>query len=253
MSREAERVSGWHAVLAVLKKRPCDIDTLWLAQGRTDRRAQAVLAAARAAGVKIRLAPRATLDRLAAGAPHQGVVARLRTVGVRSERELEALLASLPERPLLLVLDGVQDPHNLGACLRVADAAGVQAVIAPRDNTAPMTDATRRAAAGAAETVPFFQVANLARILRTLKDAGIWVIGTAAQSQTTLFQADLRRPCALVLGGEGKGLRRLTREYCDTLVRIPMAGTIESLNVSVAAGICLFEAVRQRIAARREP
>ncbi len=243
-------VGGWHAVLAALARHPGEVEAVWLAEGRDDRRARAVVAAARAAGVRLRKVPRAALDRLAAGLAHQGVLARLRGTRVHREAELDGFLARLPAPPpLLLALDGVQDPHNLGACLRTADAAGVHAVIAPRDRTAPLSPAARRAAAGAAEWIPFFQVTNLARTLRLLQEAGLWVVGTAADAPRSLYETDLAAATTglvLVLGGEERGLRRLTREHCDLLVRIPMAGRVAALNVSVAAGVCLFEIRRQR-------
>lgn len=241
-----DRVCGVHAVLAALKTNPDHVEEIWISDTRGDKRIAAVQDAARAARVKIHKSPRAALDRLADGVKHQGVVARLRTMPVKKEGELESFLAHLPSLPLLLVLDGVQDPHNLGACLRSASAAGAHAVIVPREHSAPLSAVARRAASGAAETVPVFQVVNLARTLRELKQAGLWLAGASQEADTDVFHADLRRPLALVLGGEGKGLRRLTQEECDMLVRIPMAGTVESLNVSVAAGVCLFEAVRQR-------
>lgn len=243
-------VCGLHAVLAALHEHPDRLDTVWIGAERADRRIGAVLEAARAAGVRFQRVPRIKLDRMTEGERHQGVVARLRAATIRTERDLETFLPSLPPQALLLVLDGVQDPHNLGACLRSADAAGAQAVVVPRERSAPLTAAARRAASGAAETVPVFEVANLARALRTLKDAGLWIIGASQDADEPLYRADLTGSSVLVLGGEGEGLRRLTREHCDVLVRIPMAGTVGSLNVSVAAGICLYEAVRQRNAAK---
>ncbi len=246
---EDDLICGTHAVLAALKKNPGRIDAVWVYTGRDDKRTEAVMQMARACGVKVHRAPREKLDRLASGVRHQGVVARLRRAPVRTEQDLAGFVSDLPGTPLLLVLDGVQDPHNLGACLRSADAAGAHAVIIPRDQTAPVTAVTRRAASGAAETVPLFRVTNLARCLRRLQEAGIWILGASQGADTVLFDADMRGPLAIVLGGEGKGLRRLTRERCDGLVRIPMAGSVESLNVSVAAGVCLFEAVRQRYVA----
>ena len=246
---EDDLICGVHAVLAALKKNPGRIDAVWVYFGRDDNRTEAVMQMVRASGVKVHRAPRAKLDRLASGVRHQGVVARLRRAPVRTEQDLAGFVSDLPGTPLLLVLDGVQDPHNLGACLRSADAAGAHAVIIPRDQTAPVTAVTRRAASGAAETVPLFRVTNLARCLRRLQEAGIWILGASQGADTVLFDADMRGPLAIVLGGEGKGLRRLTRERCDGLVRIPMAGSVESLNVSVAAGVCLFEAVRQRYVA----
>ncbi|GMR03661.1 MAG: 23S rRNA (guanosine(2251)-2'-O)-methyltransferase RlmB [Gammaproteobacteria bacterium] len=238
-----------HAVLAALKKNSSRIDAVWVYTGRDDKRTEAVIQMARACGVKVHPSPSEKLDRLASGVRHQGVVARLRAVPVRTEQDLAGFLSDLPDTALLLVLDGVQDPHNLGACLRSADAVGAHAVIIPRDQTAPVTAVTRRAASGAAETVPLFRVTNLARCLRRLKEAGIWILGASQGADTALFDVDMRGPLAIVLGGEGKGLRRLTRERCDRLARIPMAGSVESLNVSVAAGVCLFEAVRQRYVA----
>ncbi|MEW6331894.1 MAG: 23S rRNA (guanosine(2251)-2'-O)-methyltransferase RlmB [Pseudomonadota bacterium] len=239
-------ICGVHAVLAALKSHPELVEEIWVSEARGDKRMAAVLDAAHSAQIKIHKSPRAALDRLSGGVKHQGVVARVRETPVQKERDLESFLADLPALPLLLVLDGVQDPHNLGACLRSADAAGAHGVIVPREHSAPLSAVARRAACGAPETIPVFQVVNLARALRELKEAGIWLAGASQDADTDIFHADLRRPLAIVLGGEGKGLRRLTQEECDMLVRIPMAGTVESLNVSVAAGICLFEAVRQR-------
>jgi len=239
-------VCGVHAVLAALKSAPDRVEEIWVSDTRGDRRIAAVLDAARDARVKIHKSPRAALDRMTDGVRNQGVVARLCETPVLKAPDLESFLAHLPPLPLLLVLDGVQDPHNLGACLRSADAAGAHGVIVPREHSAPLSAVARRAASGAAETVPVFQVVNLARTLRELKQAGLWLAGASQEADTDIFHADLRRPLAIVLGGEGKGLRRLTQEQCDMQVRIPMAGTVESLNVSVAAGICLFEAVRQR-------
>jgi len=243
---DEQYVCGVHAVLAALKARPDHVEEIWVSEVRGDKRVAAVLEAAREAKIKIHKSPRAALDRMSDGVKHQGVVARLRETPVQKEQDLESFLANMPPMPLLLVLDGVQDPHNLGACLRSADAAGVHGVIVPRDHSAPLSAVARRAASGAAETVPLFQVVNLARTLRELKTAGVWLAGASQEADTDIFHADLHRPLAIVLGGEGKGLRRLTQEECDMLVRIPMAGTVESLNVSVATGICLFEAVRQR-------
>jgi 23S rRNA (guanosine2251-2'-O)-methyltransferase len=243
---EDDLVCGLHAVLAALEQHPDRIDGVWLNAGRDDARMGAILKAANEAKVKVHKVPPNALDRMAEGIRHQGVVARMRGVPARNEKDLTEFLAGLTGLPLLLVLDGVQDPHNLGACLRSADAAGAHAVIVPRDHTAPLSAVARRSASGAAETIPVFQVVNLARCLRELKEAGIWLVAASQEADSDVFHADLRRPIALVLGGEGKGLRRLTQEECDMLVRIPMAGTVESLNVSVATGICLFEAVRQR-------
>ncbi len=243
---EIEILHGLHAVQAALEHEPERITGLWIEQGRHDRRIRELEETARAAGVKVRRVPREALDRRAPGRRHQGVVAEVQALPPRDEAQLLPLLESLAEPAFLLVLDGVQDPHNLGACLRTADAAGVHAVIAPKDRACGLTGTVRKVASGAAETVPFFQVTNLARTLRRLQEAGIWLVGTDVDADTDLFAADLTGPLALILGAEGRGLRRLTREACDTLISLPMRGTVQSLNVSVATGICLYEALRQR-------
>jgi len=246
MSAPEDLILGWHAVLAALKQRPDRVEAVWFAaERRASGASRDLMELARTAHVKFHRVPRAKLDKLAAGARHQGIVARVKAEMVRGDKELAEFLANLPEKPLLLVLDGVQDPHNLGACLRSADAAGAHAVVIPRDGAVSVTAAARKVAAGAAETLPVFRVTNLTRALKQLKESGVWLVGASPDADEDLFSADLRGPLALVLGGEGKGLRRLTREACDRLVRIPMAGAVESLNVSVAAGVCLFEAVRQ--------
>jgi 23S rRNA (guanosine2251-2'-O)-methyltransferase len=239
-------VYGIHAVLAVLAKHPARVDAVWLGTTRDDRRGQQVEQAAQAAAVPVHRVARDELDKLAGGQRHQGVVARLHAAAQAVPMDFEDFLAQIPPRALLLVLDEVQDPHNLGACLRSADAAGAQAVIIPKDNSAPLSDVARKSASGAAETTPLYRVTNLARALKQLKEQGVWIIGAAQDADQTLYATDLTAPTALVLGGEGRGLRRLTRDSCDLLVNIPMAGTVASLNVSVAAAICLFEAVRQR-------
>lgn len=246
MNGNDEYIFGMHPVLAALEDSPQHIDAVWLDQHRNDHRSSKIMQAARAVHIRVHQVPRAKLDQLTNGAQHQGVVARYRTEPSRSEEDLEMFLPTLQTTPFLLVLDGVQDPHNLGACLRTADAAGVQAVIIPRDQVVSVTAAVRRVASGAAENVPVFQVTNLARALKKLREAGIWLVGTAGEGEQEIFDVDLTGPLALILGGEEAGLRRLTRENCDFLVRIPMAGRVESLNVSVAAGVCLYEAVRQR-------
>jgi len=242
-------VYGLHAVRAVLTRRPGDVTRLSLAQGRDDQRMRELREFASARGVKAAAVPMATLDQETGGAAHQGVVAEVRPSVALDENGLLDLLTAAAPPALVLVLDGVSDPHNLGACLRTADAAGALAVVAPRDRAAGLTPVVRKVAAGAAETVPFAQVTNLARALRDLKDAGLWIVGTAADGEQDLFAADLRGPLAVVMGSEGRGLRRLTREGCDFCIRLPMQGAVQSLNVSVAAGIVLFEAGRQRRAA----
>lgn len=243
-------IFGLHAVEAALKRDPASIEQLWCDAQRKDRRLRDLIALAENQGVRPHWIQKSELDKLLPGqARHQGVAARVSGVIEYNEQFLEQLLVGLKEPALLLVLDGVTDPHNLGACLRSADAAGVHAVIAPRDRACGLTPVVRKVASGAAEVLPFIRVTNLARTLKSLRDGGIWVIGTALDEvSTSLFQTDLRGSVAMVLGAEGKGLRRLTRDNCDELIYIPMVGTVQSLNVSVATGICLFEALRQRSA-----
>ena len=239
---------GIHAVRVLLARNPERVSRLLVTSGRDAGRLAELKSLAQRAGVQVSASDDASLDRLVEGGRHQGVVAEIVPRAGDPETQLEEALEAAQGAPLLLVLDGVQDPHNLGACLRSADAAGVTAVIAPRDRAAGLTPVARKVAAGAAETVPFVPVVNLARALRALKERGIWLVGTDDAADKTLYQADLTGPVALVMGSEGEGLRRLTRENCDQLVSIPMAGAVESLNVSVATGVVLFEAVRQRSA-----
>lgn len=241
-----EVVGGWHAVLALLDQAPERVLDIWIDRARKGERREQLLKAAKNAGIKVQEATSEALDTRLGDDRHQGVVARCRAAAERTEVELPEFLEGLKQAPLLLVLDGVQDPHNLGACLRSADAAGVHAVILPRDNAAPMTPVVRKVASGAAETVPVFRVTNLARVLDMLKNAGVWLVGASGDGEKRIYDVDLNGPVALVLGAEEKGMRRLTRDKCDFLAHIPMAGAVESLNVSVATGICLFEAVRQR-------
>jgi 23S rRNA (guanosine2251-2'-O)-methyltransferase len=242
-------VAGIHSVRTALKHGSEGVGEVWLERRRRDRRLAEIAELAQAAGVRIRQVERDEIERAARGLNHQGAVAFVRAPATRGEPELAALLDGLSAPPFLLLLDEVQDPHNLGACLRTADAAGVHAVIAPRDNAVGLTPVVCKVASGAAETLPYVQVTNLARTMDALKERGIWLIGTAGEAETELFGADLAGPLGLVMGSEGRGLRRLTRERCDRLVRLPMLGTVESLNVSVATGICLYEALRQRRAA----
>ena len=240
-------IIGIHAVRAALKHGRQRIDGLWFDAARNDRRLRQLLDEARAAGLQPEASDKAALDRFTAGANHQGIVAHGEMPVSLGESALDELLGGLTAAPFLLVLDGVTDPHNLGACLRTADAAGVHAVIAPRDRASGLTPVACKVASGAAETVPFVQVTNLSRTLRHLQRVHrVFVVGTAAEAASGLFEADLAGPLALVLGAEGEGMRRLTGETCDQLVRLPMLGRVESLNVSVAAGICLYEALRQR-------
>jgi 23S rRNA (guanosine2251-2'-O)-methyltransferase len=242
---------GIHSVRVLLTRSPQRVRRVLLASGRDAGRLSEVRELAQRANVQIVAADDGTLDKLAEGGRHQGVVAEILPRAGDPETQLAEALDGACGAPLLLVLDGVQDPHNLGACLRSADAAGVTAVIAPKDRAVGLTPVVRKVAAGAAESVPFVSVVNLARTLRELKERGIWLIGTADDADKTLFDADFTGPSALVMGSEGEGMRRLTRECCDQLVSIPMAGAVESLNVSVATGVALFEAVRQRRAQRK--
>ena len=240
-------VCGMHAVRTLLAVRPGSVQEINVADSRSDRRCESIIELASAADIPVHILPRQELDLMQPGMRHQGVIASvvLAEEGLR-ETELKPFLGDLEATPFLLVLDGVQDPHNLGACLRTADAAGVHAVIVPRDRAAHLTPTVRKVASGAAETVPLFTVTNLARTLRTLKEAGIWLYAASDDAGSDIYSVDLQGPAAIVLGGEGRGLRRLTRELCDYHVAIPMAGQVESLNVSVAAGVLLYEAVRQR-------
>lgn len=238
-------VFGLHAVRTLLQRHPERASLLVLQKGREDARSSEIARLAQAAGVRTELRDANELNRLAGNEHHQGACLQIRALGPMGEGALDELLGRTTA-PLLLVLDGVQDPHNLGACLRTADAAGATAVIVPRDRAAGLTPTVRKVASGAAETMPLIQVVNLARTLRWLKEREIWVVGADDQAPKSLFETQLSGPLALVLGAEGAGLRRLTRENCDLLVGIPMAGTVESLNVSVAAGVLLFEAARQR-------
>ncbi|MBW7472845.1 23S rRNA (guanosine(2251)-2'-O)-methyltransferase RlmB [Marinobacter sp. M216] len=241
-----EFVFGWHAVEAVLKREPERLQQVWIQTGRQDKRVKSVTDALDSLGVRWKVVHRRELDERVSGV-HQGIVAAVSESREWTEDDLLAQLAGSDKPPFLLVLDGVTDPHNLGACMRTADAVGVQAVVVPKDKSASLTPVARKVACGAAETVPFVRVTNLARFLRTLKDQGVWLIGTAGEASATLFQADFKGAVALVMGAEGKGMRRLTREHCDQLINIPMLGHVDSLNVSVATGVCLYEALRQRL------
>lgn len=240
-------VAGIHAVRTVLKHGAGRVQEILLDAKRKDRRLKPLLDEARRAGVPVNDSDRQTLDRLSGGANHQGVIARAEAPTALGEADLDELMAGLQEPAFLLILDGVTDPHNLGACLRTADGAGVHAVIAPRDKSVGLTPVACKVASGAVETVPFIQVTNLARTLRHLQDSfRVFLVGTAGEAEQTLYQADLAGPLGLVMGAEGAGMRRLTREQCDLLVSLPMQGGVESLNVSVATGVCLYEALRQR-------
>lgn len=241
----SEQLYGIHAVQSLLERAPERIIDVFALKGREDKRLQPLLNALQRLGIQVQFVNRQTLDNKAQGEVHQGIIARVTAAKELNESDLDQILAQ-KTAPLLLILDGVTDPHNLGACLRTADAAGVDAVIVPKDKSAQLTATARKVACGAAEVVPLIRVTNLARTMRELQERNIWIVGTAGEATSDLYQADLKGAIALVMGAEGEGMRRLTREHCDQLVSIPMAGSVSSLNVSVATGVCLFEIVRQQ-------
>ena len=250
MSSSPKVLFGFHAVGVRLKTAPASVIEIYFEVTRRDARMRQFLARAQEAGVRLVETDSLRIAKLAGSHGHQGVAARVHEIA--KVRSLDELLEQLEEHspevaPLLLVLDGVTDPHNLGACLRVADGAGAHAVIAPKDHAAGINATVSKVASGAAETMPYFMVTNLSRTLGELKERAIRCVGTSDDAPGTLYQADLRLPTALVLGAEGTGMRQLTRKTCDVLVRIPMQGAVESLNVSVASGVCLYEATRQRL------
>lgn len=235
---------GFHAVAVRLKTAPQSVAEVYVDASRRDARMRQFVERAKEAGVRLLDSDELRLQALAGTHRHQGVVAKV--LPLPAAKSLDDLLDAVDGPPLLLVLDGVTDPHNLGACLRVADGAGAHAVIAPKDHAVGINATVSKVASGAAETVPYFMVTNLARTLNELKERDVWVVGTSDEAPATLYGADLKRPLALVLGAEGSGMRQLTAKTCDELVSLPMAGSVSSLNVSVASGICLYEAVRQR-------
>ncbi|WP_273383087.1 23S rRNA (guanosine(2251)-2'-O)-methyltransferase RlmB [Actinobacillus porcinus] len=243
----SENIYGIHAVKSFLERTPERIIEVFVLKGREDKRLQPLLNELHHLGIAVQFLNRQTLDNKANGEVHQGVIARVQPAKELNENDLDVILAN-KQNPFLLVLDGVTDPHNLGACLRTADAAGVDAVIVPKDKSAQLTSIARKVACGAAEVVPLIRVTNLARTLRDIQqNHNIWVVGTAGEATETIYQTKLTGALALVMGAEGDGMRRLTRECCDQLISIPMAGSVSSLNVSVATGVCLFEIVRQRL------
>lgn len=242
---DLEKIYGLHAVEALLRHHPKRVKQIWLAEGRDDPRVQTLIELAGQARVRIGQCERREMDAWVEGV-HQGVVADVSPSQVWGDAMLEELLDRTEGPPLLLVLDGVTDPHNLGACLRTADAAGALAVIIPKDKSATLNATVRKVACGAAEVIPLVAVTNLARTLEKLQQRGLWVVGTAGEAEKEIYDQDLSGPIVLVMGAEGKGMRRLTREHCDFLVKLPMTGSVSSLNVSVASGVCLFEALRQR-------
>jgi 23S rRNA (guanosine2251-2'-O)-methyltransferase len=247
MSRQADReprvVFGFHAVLARLRADPSSVLEIYLDETRNDARARDLAALAERAKVHLMRVPTRRLDGFYGGGRHQGVVARIEIR--KASDSLDEILDGV-EHPLILVLDGVTDPHNLGACLRVANGAGAHAVLAPKDRAVGVTPTVSKVASGAAESTPYLMVTNLARALSELKERNIWIVGADERAEKTLYEADLPESIAWVLGAEGEGMRRLTRESCDLLVRIPMRGEVESLNVSVSAGVCLYESARRR-------
>lgn len=245
MTSNKSFICGIHSVHALLQKQPDRITRLCVQDMRYDKKMTALVQLAKQQGIAIEPASKQELDRMSYDANHQGVIAFCTKAQTYSESDLKNLLADI-KYPLVLVLDGLQDPHNLGACFRSANAAGVNVIIAPKDKSVGITPVVSKVASGAVETIPFVQVTNLVRALELLKELGIWIYGAAGEADKSLFQTDLSGSVAIVMGGEGEGLRRLTREHCDGLIKIPMSGSVESLNVSVATGIFLFEVVRQR-------
>ena len=247
-----EKVYGLHAVRALLTRHADRVGTVTIAEGRAEPRTAEIESLARKAGKNVKRAPAASFKQLFGDAVHQGVYAEVQPLPPWREEELVAGITRALEaggvKPCVLVLDGVQDPHNLGACLRTADATGALAVVIPKDRAVQMTATVRKVAAGAAETTPLAVVTNLARTLRLLKEAGLWIVGADAEAPKLAHETDLTGPIALVMGAEGSGLRQLTRDTCDLLVRLPQQGSVESLNVSVATGMLLYEALRQRLA-----
>ncbi|TLU66657.1 23S rRNA (guanosine(2251)-2'-O)-methyltransferase RlmB [Thalassotalea litorea] len=250
MAKQDEIVLGIHAVNALIKRAPERFIEIWFLKGREDERLLPIINLARKYGVSVQFVHRKALDDKSEGEQHQGVIARVKPGKVFTEQDLDDIIEAAKKKgknPFLLVLDGVTDPHNLGACLRNADAAGVDAIVVPKDNAARITSTVRKVAVGAAETVPLVQVTNLARSMKAMQELGVWLVGTAGEAQQSIYECKLTGPIALVMGAEGKGMRRLTRETCDELIKLPMAGSVSSLNVSVACGICLFEIVRQNL------
>ena len=248
---KSSKLFGLHSVQAALDYSPKKIHKAWIDSGRQDKRLTQAIDDLSALGIEPEKVDRKRLDRLADNNNHQGIVIEVEMPGELSESDLKSAVENLSETALFLVLDNVQDPHNLGACLRTADATGVQGVIITKDNATGITPTVCKVASGAAETVPVYQVTNLSRTLRWLKGEGLWIMGAAGDTAQTAYNTDFTVPMALVVGAEGKGLRRLTKEQCDVLVSVPMLGQVDSLNLSVATGVLLYEAVRQRLLAAK--
>jgi 23S rRNA (guanosine2251-2'-O)-methyltransferase len=249
MTMKLTKLYGLHSVQAALDYSPKKIHQAWVDSGRQDKRLGQAVDDLLALGIEPERVDRKRLDRLADGNNHQGIVIEVEMPGELSESDLKTAVENLTETALFLVLDNVQDPHNLGACLRTADATGVHGVIITKDNATGITPTVCKVASGAAETIPVYQVTNLSRTLRWLKGEGLWIMGATGETAQTVYKTDFTVPMALVVGAEGKGLRRLTKEQCDVLVSVPMLGQVESLNLSVATGVLLYEAVRQRLLA----
>jgi 23S rRNA (guanosine2251-2'-O)-methyltransferase len=243
---KSKMIFGFHAVTSRIRHEASTVEEVYVDSARVDRRMQDLISAAKEAGVRIVMADDQRLSNIVGTRRHQGVVAKAGELSLA--RNLDELLDAIEGPPLLLVLDGITDPHNLGACMRVADGAGAHAVIAPKDRAVGLNATAAKVASGAAESIPYITVTNLARTLRELKERDIFVIGTSDEVDKTIYDVDFKGGIALVMGSEGEGMRRLTRETCDELVSVPMFGSVESLNVSVASGVCLYEARRQRIA-----
>ena len=239
-------LNGVHAIQNALEHDAENLMQLWVAENKRNPRIDKVVKEAQRLGLKAQSMTPSAMDRMTGSRKHQGIVAEYMAPDSTSENDLFELVTNSDEPLLLLILDGVTDPHNLGACLRTAEGAGVQAVIAPKDNAASLTPTARKVASGAAERMPFVQVTNLARTLQMLKDAGVWITGTSDKATQTMYECDFKGHTAIIMGAEGKGLRRLTETACDHLISIPMAGSVSSLNVSVATGVVLYETVRQR-------
>lgn len=247
MSKDSQWIAGINAVASAIEHDAANVREILIEAGAKNPRIAEIETQARRLGIEPRRVASQALDGVAGGLRHQGVIARYAAAKTYDEHDLKGIVEAADGRALILVLDEVQDPHNLGACLRSAAAAGAHAVVIPRDKAASITATVRKTSAGAADRLPVVRVTNLSRCLKSLQQQGVWIYGLAGETETSIYSIDLRGNIALVLGAEGDGLRRLTREHCDQLVRIPMPGAMESLNVSVAAGVSLFEAVRQRL------